>query len=112
DPLVGRTNELKAIETYLTSPHVRLVTIVGPGGMGKTRLARACGEGQLSHPERFPDGAFFVPLASLSEERQIYPAIAGAVGFTLEAAGQASRPPAQQVLDYLCQKQLLLILDN
>src|SRR5690606_4049408 len=42
----------------------------------------------------------------------IYPAIAGAVGFTLEAAGQASRPPAQQVLDYLCQKQLLLILDN
>jgi predicted ATPase len=89
----------------------RLVTIVGPGGMGKTRLALAVAEAQLE-TERFPRGVFFVSLAPLSEVDHIIPAIAEAVGFTIEAEGQVGQPAKVQLLNYLREWQLLLVLDN
>ncbi|MEM7117925.1 MAG: AAA family ATPase [Chloroflexota bacterium] len=94
-----------------------LVTVVGTGGMGKTRLSLALAEQLLddqSHqgPRQFPNGIFFVPLASLNDPEQIVLAVAEALHFPLESGGQGRRTAKQQVLDYLRKKQLLLILDN
>jgi predicted ATPase len=90
---------------------VRLVTLTGPGGMGKTRLAIALAE-QLLAAERFLDGVGFVSLAPLTAPEQIVPALADALGFLLDAARQRAHSPRQQVLDYLREKRLLLVLDN
>src|SRR5215510_9670061 len=61
-PLVGRTRELADLARRLDEPHTRLITITGPGGIGKTRLAIALAE-QLFTTECYPDGVYFVPLA-------------------------------------------------
>jgi transcriptional regulator with XRE-family HTH domain len=63
-PLIGRTAELSALAALFAEPTTRLVTITGPGGMGKTRLAIALAE-QLLAAERFSDGVCFVPLSAL-----------------------------------------------
>jgi DNA-binding SARP family transcriptional activator/predicted ATPase len=113
-PFIGREKELAALETLLADPTARLVTILGPGGIGKTRLALAAGariadaqsslSSDLPTPV-FPHGVVFVPLAPLSSVQDMAPAIAQALRLRLDR-GQ------DQLLDYLRQKQLLLILDN
>ena len=108
---IGREAELVELVRFLTSTEERLVTIVGPGGMGKTRLALALAEHQLSSGH-FPQGIFFVSLAHLSEVASISPAIAEAIGCTLEADGPLYRPLKTQLLNYLRQRQMLLVLDN
>lgn len=107
---VGRTAELAALKELFAEPAVRLVTIVGPGGMGKTRLAIALAE-ELLRAERFSDGICFVGLAALDTAEQIIPAIADALGFSLDGKqpGQSSR---QQIFDYLSTRRLVLVLDN
>jgi len=110
-PFVGRAAELSALDALFAVSATRLVTLLGPGGMGKTRLAIALAE-QLLAVERFPDGVCFVSLAPLSAPEQIVPALAEALGFPLDSGKQRVRPPRQQVLDYLREKQLLLVLDN
>src|SRR6266545_2915249 len=67
-PFVGRTAELSALDA-LFAASTRLVTILGPGGMGKTRLAIALAE-QLFATERYSDGVYFVPLAPLTASEQ------------------------------------------
>jgi predicted ATPase len=84
---------------------VRLVTILAPGGMGKTRLSLAAAEGQLW---RFADGVFFVPLASLTSPDDIATTIAASVSFSFFG----SEPPQKQLLAYLHDRHLLLVLDN
>lgn len=113
-PFIGRETELARLDDLLADPNVRLITIAGQGGTGKTRLALAVAEQQLHDPAqrklRFPDGVFFVALASLSQAEHIVPALAEALDLQLREGGQLS--PRQQLLNYLSQKRLLLLMDN
>ena len=104
-PLIGRETELASLNDFITNPDVRLLTILGAGGMGKTRLALAAAEAQLDH---FANGAFFVPLAPVQVVDTIVPTIAHALGFSFAAGGT----PHEQLLNYLRSKQLLLVMDN
>src|SRR5262245_57266542 len=103
--LIGREDDIAAVTRLLQSPEVRLVTLTGPGGIGKTRLAIAVGE-QLN--DRYPRGTIFVPLASVAEPDLVLPRIAAAVGATIEGA----RPPVDVVAEHLADTPTLLVLDN
>lgn len=105
-PFVGRGPELATLAEWLTDPRCRLVTILGAGGMGKTRLALALAEQLLP---RYRDGVFFVALAAVESEEGIVPAIAQAVGFSFQ---NDRRSPQTQLTDYLRTRHLLLVLDN
>src|SRR5262245_37427086 len=102
-PFIGRDKELAEISQLLSTPACRLLTLVGPGGIGKTRLALEAA-GRLS----FPNGVHAVPLQPLTSPEFMVPAIAEAVHFQF----YAGRDPKQQLLDYLREKALLLVLDN
>jgi predicted ATPase len=109
-PFLGREAELAALDDLMAQPEVRLVTIVGLGGLGKTRLSLAFARQQLA-TNRFPNGVFFVALAPLGSADQIMPKLAEALDFQLELGG-GTRTPQQQLLDYLRQKHMLLLMDN
>ncbi len=104
-PLIGREAELATLARLLRDPQCRLLTLVGPGGIGKTRLAIAAASAQR---ELFSNGACFVPLVSLSSPRFIIPAIADALGFVFSGPLE----PKAQLLNYMREKSLLLVLDN
>jgi predicted ATPase/DNA-binding SARP family transcriptional activator len=105
-PFVGRETEQIELNALCADPDVRLITFLGPGGMGKTRLALEVAAGQV---ETYQNGVYFVSLAQLREMDHILPTIAEAVGFRFQ---DDERPPKQQLLDFLNQKQMLLVLDN
>ncbi|MCB8979015.1 MAG: AAA family ATPase [Ardenticatenaceae bacterium] len=105
-PLIGRELELGQVSQMLTADGQRLVSILGPGGMGKTRLAVAVG---LALLEQFRDGVYIVDLAALAQLDEIAPAIAAALNYKAPDKSQQLFP---QLLTALRQKQLLLILDN
>ncbi|HEX5691987.1 MAG TPA: AAA family ATPase, partial [Roseiflexaceae bacterium] len=109
--LIGREREIDALLVLLRRADVRLVTLTGAGGMGKTRLAIALAE-QLLAADRFPDGIRFVALAPLTAPEHIVPALAEALDFPLDTGTQRTRSPRQQVFEYLCEKRVLLVLDN
>jgi len=111
-PFVGRNADLEALEALISDPGKRLITIVGPGGMGKTRLAIEAAERQAVSGEPFVDGVYFVPLAPICSPDEIVPATTEAIGFQFETGTVQTRTPNQQLLDYLCPKKLLLLLDN
>lgn len=102
---VGRNTELTSLGRLLQDPLCRLLTLVGPGGIGKTRLAI---EAASRHQADFVDGVCFVPLASLSSPEFVAPAIIDALDFSFQ--GQVD--PRIQLLNYLAGKQTLLVLDN
>jgi predicted ATPase/transcriptional regulator with XRE-family HTH domain len=102
---IGRTAELSALSQLLHDPSCRILTLVGPGGIGKTRLAIEFASQQLN---LFPDGVYFVPLAPLSSPSFLLPAIADALGFDFQGQGE----PKVQLVNYLRGKQTLLVLDN
>jgi predicted ATPase/DNA-binding CsgD family transcriptional regulator len=112
-PFVGREAELAELARLFADPSVRLVTILGPGGMGKTRLALEAAEAQLPNFQR---GVYFVPLAPLSSPETILPTVAEAVGFRFlrPDSGQVFEgdEPKRQLLGYLRHKQMLLVMDN
>jgi len=107
-PFIGRQKERSQLASYFKDPSTRLLTILGPGGIGKTRLALAVAA-DLAASGVFPDGVYFVPLASFITPDAIVPAIAESVGFSFQAD---SRSPRQQLLDYLHPRKILLLLDN
>ena len=102
---IGRKLELKALADFLAEPTIRLVTILAPGGMGKTRLALETAGTQLDH---FSHGVYFVSLAPLETPEPMVGAIAEALNFSFYEGGT----PQQQLLDYLREKSILLVLDN
>ena len=106
-PFVGRAPELAEITTLLGNPDCQLLTLVGPGGVGKTRLALEAAEQALP---AFPHGVFFVSLAPVESARFLVPTVAQALGFSFFQREGAE--PRQQLLDYLRQKDMLLLLDN
>ncbi|MCE7979898.1 MAG: hypothetical protein DYG89_01790 [Caldilinea sp. CFX5] len=110
-PLIGRATDLAALDRLLADANIRLITLVGPGGMGKTRLALAAAERQ-QQAAHFANGVYFVPLAPLAHRDAIIPAIADALTFSFVADSKETRTPKQQLLDYLRPKQILLVLDN
>ena len=104
-PFIGRADELRELKRVLSDPDCRLVTLVGHGGSGKTRLSvQAAGESSGG----FKDGAWFVPLQPVSGTEYVVPAIAGALQFTL----RGQEEPRVQLLGYLSSRELLLLLDN
>jgi len=104
-PLLGRERELKAITGLLGRDRTRLVTLTGPGGTGKTRLALRAAEEAL---DEFPDGVFFVSLAAISDPNLVVATVAQTLGVR-EGAGRTIDESLQH---HLKDKQLLLLLDN
>jgi DNA-binding SARP family transcriptional activator len=108
-PFVGRERELDEIYDRLRDPGCRLLTLVGPGGSGKTHLALEAAAELLSPGGDGPaGGVFFVPLAALQSAEALVPTVAEALGFAFDEG----RDPQSQLLAYLRHKQTLLILDN
>ena len=105
-PFVGRELELFQISKMLVQEKQRLVTLVGPGGMGKTRLALAAGAELL---EQFQDGVYFVDLTPLTRPEEIILSIAAALKYQAPDSDEDIQP---QLLASLSRQRLLLILDN
>jgi len=103
---IGRQNELLAVKGLLTGDnHTRLVTLIGPGGTGKTRLALQAAADLI---DRFPEGVFFVDLAPIREPESVLAAIARTVG--LRETGD--RPLIDALREHLRDRKALLLLDN
>ena len=105
---VGRVSELDEIDRLLEDPNCRLLTLVGPGGAGKTRLAL---EAAARRIERYPHGVHFVPLVSVVSPEFLAPAVASSIQFTVDGA-HSGFSAQQQLLDYLVERSTLLVLDN
>jgi serine/threonine protein kinase/predicted ATPase/Flp pilus assembly protein TadD len=102
---IGRTEDVQEIVKMVRRGDVRLLSITGPGGVGKSRLGLRVAQ-ELA--EDFPDGAFFVPLAMVSEPRYAKQSVAAALN--LDFVG--NEPPLVQLKNFLREKRLLLVLDN
>ena len=114
-PFIGRKKELHDLATWLADPTMRLITIAGSGGMGKTRLAIAAAIGFIHSSgfrplDPFADGVYFIDLVALSNPDQIELAIAK--GLHLNMSSGDGRSQQQQLQHYLFNKHMLLILDN
>jgi len=105
NPLIGREAEVREIRALLSDSSCRLLTLVGPGGIGKTTLALHLAAAMQAV---FPSGTAFVPLQAVHDPDFIAPAIADAIGLTLAGTGE----PLAQVCQYLHDKAYLLVLDN
>jgi predicted ATPase/DNA-binding XRE family transcriptional regulator len=103
--LIGREKEIEDVRDYLRKADIRLVTLMGPPGIGKTRLSIEAARAAL--PD-FPDGVFFVALAPLNNPALIAVTIAQALGY----AGTKNRSTVEQLKEGIGHKQLLLVLDN
>lgn len=104
-PFIGRERELQDLGKLIADPNCRLLTLVGPGGMGKTRLAIQAAANQR---HAFSQGIGFVPLVAVESVEGVVPAIAEALGFSFHGATS----PRDQLVNHLRDKQMLLVLDG
>lgn len=105
-PLIGRQEQLDGLVALLEE--ARLISLIGPGGAGKTSLALAT---VLRVADDFPDGAFGVHLASVNDEHQVFVAVADALAVPLDGAA-GDDDVRERVINYLGRKQLLVLVDN
>lgn len=126
-PFIGRSEEIADILAILLDPQQRLLTLVGEGGIGKTRLALAVAQalvqaGDAETPRKgaagnsatppFVDGVWFVPLAALTPSPDLADQLAGAIASTLQISFTGQTRLREQLFRYLGPKQCLLILDS
>lgn len=104
-PFIGREKELAAIDKLLADPNCRLLTVVGPGGVGKSRIALRTAENQIA---AYRHGVFFVPLAGVELAKAVPAAITNALG--LKLLGDVRSQLVQYLRD--TQREMLLVLDN
>jgi predicted ATPase/DNA-binding XRE family transcriptional regulator len=103
-PLIGREREEAAIAHLLLQDDLRLLTLTGPAGIGKTRLATEAAVGLGAHFAQ----SVFIPLTSMSDPSLVLPAIAHALGLR----DQPNQPAIEQLFEYLSTREVLLVLDN
>src|SRR5215210_2414060 len=104
-PLIGREREVEAVCGLLRSSETRLLTLLGPGGTGKTRVGLQVAAELV---DDFEDGVFFVPIAAITDPTLVAPTIARALGLSEGGA----QPPEESLEGYLRDRQTLLLLDN
>ncbi|HET9587339.1 MAG TPA: tetratricopeptide repeat protein [Anaerolineales bacterium] len=103
--LIGRDKDIAAVQDYLNNPDIRLVTLIGPPGIGKTRLSIESARESLAD---FPDGVFFVALAPLDQPSLIPSAISQALGYI----EKNNLSPEERLIEGIANKRMLLVLDN
>jgi len=103
--MIGRDKDLESIKKMILADNKHLITITGPGGIGKTRLATVVSK---SLTDSFEDGVFFIDLSDISEERHIFGSIASELGLHLSKA----EDPVSQINGFLGKQKILLVLDN
>jgi predicted ATPase/DNA-binding SARP family transcriptional activator len=109
-PFVGRKNDLAEIAQLLHDPACHLLTLLGPGGIGKTRIAIQTAQDQR---EAFPYGVFFIPLAGVQSRRAMLLTILEALDMALHSSEPMEQDELIKILvDYLLLKKVLLVLDN
>jgi predicted ATPase/class 3 adenylate cyclase len=104
-PLIGREREVEAVCGLLRSPETRLLTLLGTGGTGKTRVGLQVAAELV---DDFEDGVFFVPIAAITDPTLVAPTIARVLGLSEGGA----QPPEELLEGYLRDRQMLLLLDN
>lgn len=107
-PFVGREQELSKLADFIADPNLFIITVHGPGGIGKTRLALEAARREVLQDSPFPSGVFFISLASVKMAEEIVSAMAA----TLDFHFHGSENETEQLLYYLRQKRLLLVMDN
>src|SRR5918993_1555675 len=103
--LIGRDNDIAAVHDYLTHPDIRLVTLIGAPGIGKTRLSIASASKSLAE---FSDGVFYVALAPLDQPSLIPSAISQTLGYI----EKNNLSPEERLVEGIANKRMLLVLDN